>query len=96
MKGEVAAAPAFTEKVCLCAIIQEHTQSRDTPRPGGTHTAGVKRVKEREREGSEVTLFGNLSLSRSVCLSHCIWHRSETFDFAFEIPVVAQSALRAM
>lgn len=69
MKGEVAAAPAFTEKVCLCAIIQEHTQSRDTPRPGGTHTAGVKRVKEREREGSEVTLFGNLSLSLPLTVS---------------------------
>lgn len=57
----------------------------------GTHPGHTQTERRRERERSEVTLFGNLSLS--LCLSHCIWHRSETFDLASEIPIAAQSAL---
>lgn len=41
-----------------------------------------------------MTLFGNLSLSPSVCLSASGIAQLETFDFAFEIPLVAQSAER--
>lgn len=69
-------------------------QYRNTPR---THPdrAGqtYRRRRRRERERSEATLFGNLSLSPSVCLTASGIAQSETFDFVFEIPTVAQSAL---